>query len=84
MFKKLLAYYLPFDEEMGFQLLWIWQNAKVYAYRNAIASVACTGIAIGANIYRIPIAGTVAFSCGVVATFFATVFTAAVLDPRNR
>lgn len=84
MFRKLLGYYLPFDEELNFQLLWIWQNAKFYAYRNAIACVACAGIAIGADSYRLPLTSAVALGYSAIATFFTTVFTLAALDPRQR
>lgn len=84
MFKKLLAYYLPFDEAMTFQFMWVWQNARYYAYRNAIACVAFTGLAISANSYQMPVASAIALGCGVVTTFFATVFTVAALDPRGR
>lgn len=82
--KKLIAYYLPFDETLVFKLPWVWQNARQYAYRNGIACLALAGISLAADAYQFPIAATAAHGLVAVTTFFAALFTAAALDPRFR
>ena len=84
MLKKLLAYYLPFDQEMVFQLPLIWENARLYAYRNGIACLALAAIALSADAMKMPVPATVAHALAMVTTFCAAVFTAAALDPRQR
>ncbi|MCK9531016.1 MAG: hypothetical protein M0R77_10735 [Gammaproteobacteria bacterium] len=84
MFGKLLAYYLPVDATPAFRLPWVWERARQYAYRNAIAGVALTGIFLGAEAHALPGAALAAQVLTIVNVFFATVFTAAALDPRFR
>lgn len=84
MFQKLVAYYLPFDTGLGFRLPWIWERAKQYAFRNAIAALALAGISLGADAYQLPMAAVASHGLTLVTVFFATVFTAAALDPRFR
>ena len=81
--KKLMAYYLPFDQDFAFQLELIWQNAPRYAYRNGIACLALAAIALTAQALHLPIPATIAHGLAIVTTFFASVFTAAALDPRR-
>ncbi|MGE0082623.1 MAG: hypothetical protein AB7U81_15190 [Thiohalomonadaceae bacterium] len=84
MFGKLIAYYLPFDAGLGFRLPWVWERARLYALRNAIAALALAGISLGAEAYQLPMAALASHGLTLVTVFFATVFTAAALDPRFR
>ena len=82
MLKRVLAYYLPFDRERGFRLEWVWQNARLYAYRNGIACLALAAIALTADAMQLSIVAFIAYALAVATTFCASVFTAAALDPR--
>jgi hypothetical protein len=82
--KRFIAYYLPFDQGMEFQAPLIWQNARQYAYRNGIACLALVGISLAADAHDFGLAATATHGLAIVTTFFATVFTAAALDPRYR
>lgn len=84
LFKRLLAYYLPFDQGLAFQIPWIWQNARQYAYRNAIACVALVGLSLTAKAYQLTTAATATHALAIITTFFATVFTFAAIDHRLR
>lgn len=84
MFGKLIAYYLPYDTASGFRTPWIWERARRYAARNAIAALALAGISLGAEVYQLPMAAVASHGLTLVTVFFATVFTAAALDPRFR
>ncbi len=84
MLKQIVAYYLPFDSSLSLQVPWIWANAWRYAYRNAIACVALVGISLTADSYQFHVAAVAAHAMAIVTIFFATIFTAAAIDPRMR
>ncbi len=84
MFKRLIAYYLPFDTAMSFQMPWIWQHGKTYALRNGIACAALVGISLAAKTYQFPVAAMATHALAIITIFFTTIFTAAAIDPRAR
>jgi hypothetical protein len=83
-FKRFVAYYLPFDAALSFQMPWIWQHGKTYAFRNGIACAALVGISLAAKSYQLPVAAMATHALAIITIFFTTVFTAAALDPRAR
>ncbi len=80
--RKLISYYLPFDDEMAFSLPLVWENGKRYAYRHGIACVALGTVTVAADVSAMPVIASVTFGLTCVTSLVGSICAGAAMDAR--